>query len=399
MSLLLGGKANPLRFRDAHKVPLTPRARLRCEHPAGAACRGWGCDCLPGCCPQPDPPGRCRELPVPPGRSRGFSPLRQRRWCPPDVPLQRDPSAPLRPGRPPGRPLGRPRAGSGGRGAAGTDLRAAAPEHSSTASPRLWRWSPAAARSATSGAAPWPGGAGCSSSAAPHAAPGSPAQRPRPLSSPGTGGGGHMGPRGSPAAPQPRHRRPGRAALPSPERRPPRPRAELPPPASLPPFLSTRPAPAALRPPSLPRAAAPAGRGRCSELRPGSCPDRHPAPLGLRHHRRPGTPRPNSVSPLVPVALIWELSGQAPAAARLSAPAAASRSLDSDRELPAATPALPPQRCERPASAAPGRGHPPRGDRKPGWQRAAFFPGGCSRCFAHASTFAERRFGVFFPEA
>lgn len=60
----------------------------------------------------------------------------------------------------------------------------------------------------------------------------------------------------------------------------------------------------------------------------------------------------------------------------------------------------PPQTC-RPsaANAAPGTGHPPRGDRKPGWQQDAFFTGGCNRCFAHASTFAERKLGVFFSEA
>lgn len=46
---------------------------------------------------------------------------------------------------------------------------------------------------------------------------------------------------------------------------------------------------------------------------------------------------------LVPVALIWELPAQAPAAALLSAPGRLPlRSLDSDWELPAACPALHP---------------------------------------------------------
>ncbi|XP_057227843.1 translation initiation factor IF-2-like [Malurus melanocephalus] len=260
----------------------------RCpQHPGRCCLHGLGGPTCPHPYPTRSPTDRTLptasipEHPVPSGpTSRALlAPAAAAELVPPRRPPEAGPLRTAGAGTSPGPS---PRAGSGDRGAAGTDLRASAPGHSSIASPRLWRWSPAAARSATSGAAPWPGGAGCSSSASPHAAPGSPAQRRRPLSSPGTGGGGHMGPRGSPAAPQPRHRCPGRAALPLPERRPPRPRGSAAA-ASLPPSP-----PSALL--SLPRASSPAARGRCPGLWLGSRPDRDPAPLGLRHHRRPGTP-------------------------------------------------------------------------------------------------------------
>lgn len=57
-----------------------------------------------------------------------------------------------------------------------TDLPAASRERFSTADPRLWRWSPAAARSATSGAARGLLRVGCSSQTRPHSA-GQPGRR------------------------------------------------------------------------------------------------------------------------------------------------------------------------------------------------------------------------------
>lgn len=136
--------------------------------------------------------------------------------------------------------------------------------------------------------------------------------------------------------------------------------------------------------PALTGTPRPAGSGATDGLGPrtsrGPAPEfRDPARARGPHS---GTVRPSprgcpAVSSQPPPAAASVLPGQRPGAARRH-------------------PSLAAQRCERPASAAPGRGHPPRGDRKPGWQRAAFSPRGCNGCVARASTFAERKLGFFF---